>query len=219
MMVVGLTGGLATGKSLVAEAFRRRGAAVLSADQIAREITAAGSPAVRRIAEELGEEFVRPDGSLDRSAVGEYVFRNEDARKRLEAIVHPPVLERLQQEIERYRNLPGGPEVLVVEVPLLYEVGIADWFDKVVVVAAPEEVQVARVMARDRVSEEEARRRVRAQMPLALKVQRADAVIRNEGTPEELEEAVERTLESLTRGGGESAARASRADKCAGACT
>jgi len=219
MMVVGLTGGLATGKSLAAEAFRRLGAAVLSADQIAREVTAAGSPAVRRIADELREEFVRPDGSLDRSALGEYVFRNAEARRRLEAIVHPPVLERLQQEIERYRNLPGGPEVLVVEVPLLYEVGIADWFDKVVVVAAPEEVQVARVMARDRVSEEEARRRVRAQMPLALKVQRADAVIRNEGTPEELEEAVERTLESLTRGGGESAARASRADKCAGACT
>lgn len=219
MMVVGLTGGLATGKSLAAEAFRRLGAAVLSADQIAREVTAAGTPAVRRIADELGEEFVRPDGSLDRSALGEYVFRNAEARRRLEAIVHPPVLERLRQEIERYRNLGGSPEVLVVEVPLLYEVGIADWFDKVVVVAAPEKAQVARVMARERVSQEEALRRVQAQMPLELKMQRADVVIRNEGAPEDLEEAVQRTFESLRRGRENTASQGSRKDKCAGACT
>lgn len=206
MCVVGITGSVATGKSLVAEAFRRRGARILSADALARQVTSPGSPALRQIADEFGEQVIRPDGTLDRAAVAARVFRDTQARQRLEAIVHPPVLKQIRTEIEAHRNLRGDDEVLIVEVPLLFEVGIADWFDRIIVVAATREQQIARAMARDGLTAEEVEHRVAAQMPIEEKIAAADVVIWNTGTPEDLEREVEKLWSEIC--GGERSRRA-----------
>lgn len=178
-MLVGLTGGIATGKSTVARMLADRGAVVLSADDAARQVTAPGSPALAEIARAFGPSVLRPDGSLDRAALAATVFDDPQARRRLEALTHPPILALLRTQIQEARAAlpPGG--VIVVEVPLLFEAGMEDWFDRVVVVTAPEAQQVARLAGRSDLSPEEARRRIAAQMPLADKEARAQMVIRN----------------------------------------
>lgn len=191
MRLIGLTGGVATGKSEVARLFAQHGAVVLSADAVAREATAAGSPLLEAIARDLGPQYIH-DGRLDRAALAERVFSDSEARRRLEAIVHPVVLERLQAAIRDLRNRSPQPEVVVIEVPLLYEVGIQAWFDEVVVVTAPLAEQVRRIRARDGLTEEAALARIRAQMPLEEKAARADHVIINDRTKEELALAVNR---------------------------
>jgi dephospho-CoA kinase len=201
MHVIGVTGGVATGKSLLTEAFRKQGATVISADAISHEVASPGSTELRRIAEEFGERFVTKDGSLDRKALGDLVFGNPEARKKLEAILHPAILKRIRDAIERLRNLPDPPEVVIVEVPLLYEVGMEDWFDKVLVVAATTEDQVLRLQARDGLTAEAARLRIEAQMPLESKVARADYVIWNTGRPEDLQMAAAGIMKSLSEGG------------------
>lgn len=190
MRVLGITGGLATGKSLAAEAFRRRGAEVISADAIAHELTGPSTEIARAVTAEFGDQFLARDGSINRSALADHVFRDADARRRLEAIIHPPVLARIRAEIERFRNLDQPPRVLAVEVPLLYEVGIEDWFDAVVVVAASYEEQVARLMTRDGLDAARASKRIAAQTPLSDKIAQADYVIWNTGKPGEVESRV-----------------------------
>jgi len=192
-----LTGGIATGKSLVADAFAARGARVLSADAIARDLTANGRPLVSEILGAFGEDVRAPDGSLDRAMLARCIFSDETARKRLENLVHPPVLMRIRAEIEAFRNRSEGSRVLVVEIPLLYEVGIEDWFDRIVVVAAEESVQVRRLQDRDGLQEAEARRRIAVQWPLAEKADRADFVIWNSGRPEDVEWQVDRALGAI----------------------
>lgn len=189
--MIGITGGPACGKTLVADALRRRGARVLSADDMVRELTTPGSAVVRRIGAEVGERFVRPDRSLDRVALAEAIFRDPDVRLRLEAVVHPQVIARIRSEVARARNLNDPAGVLAVEVPLLYEVGMEDCFDEVVVVAASEEAQIERLMRRDGLDEEAARLRLAAQMPLQDKIARADRVVRNTGSVQDVENEVE----------------------------
>ncbi len=194
MRLIGLTGGVATGKSLVAQLFAIRGAAVLSADAVARDLTSPGAPLVGRIADVFGPSVAR-DGTLDRSALGSLVFGDPEARRKLEAIVHPPVLAALHDAIGALRNRKPQPEVVVVEVPLLYEVGIEGWFDEVIVVTAPESDQIKRMRERDGLDEASARARIAAQMPLAAKAARADHVISNEGTVEDVERQVDAMME------------------------
>jgi dephospho-CoA kinase len=180
MRLIGITGGVATGKSLVARLFAQLGAEVLSADEVARELTAPHAPALERIGSELGRRFVR-DGVLDRVALGDHVFAQPEARRKLEAILHPLILARLSERIEALRNRKPPPEVVVVEVPLLFEAGVEGWFDEVVVVTASEDTQVRRIRDRDGLDEGAARARIAAQMPLADKVARAGRVIVNDG--------------------------------------
>jgi dephospho-CoA kinase len=182
---------------LVADALRRRGALVLSADGIVRELTTPGSAIVRQIGAELGERFVGPDGGLDRGALAETIFRDAEARRRLEAILHPHVIARIQGEIHLARNLHAPPRVLAVEVPLLYEVGMEACFDEVVVVAAPEEAQVERLMRRDGLDQEAARLRVASQMPLQDKIARANRVIWNTGSAVAVEDEVGAILDEV----------------------
>jgi dephospho-CoA kinase len=190
MPVIGLTGGIATGKSAVARLLRERGAEVLSADEAARDVVRPGSPVLARIVEAFGPGVLLPDGSLDRAALGRVVFADEDARLRLEAITHPAILALLRQRIDAI--MAERPEAwVVVETPLLYEAGMEDWFDRVVVVTAPEHLQVARLRERDGYSEEEARRRIAAQMPLAEKAARADVVLSNDRDLAWLEQQVD----------------------------
>jgi len=194
IMLIGITGGIGTGKSTVAEMFRRRGAIVFSADEAAREIVAPGSPALQEIAERFGAQYILPDGGLDRSRLGAYVFAVPEARRDLEAIMHPRILQRLREQIDEARAHCGPETPIMVEAPLLFEAGMAAWFDRIVVVTATEATQVRRLYNRNGLDGDEARRRIAAQMPLAEKETLADIVVRNDGTLDELERVVDRVF-------------------------
>ena len=197
--VLGLTGGIATGKSLVARTFQELGAVVVDADELAHQVTAPGEPALEEIREAFGPQVFTPSGQLDRRALGRVVFGNAELRRRLEQIVHPRVRERLEEVVARLKATEVP--LIVLEIPLLFETGepLLRLIDRVVVVTAPEAVQLQRLMARNGFTDEEARARIGAQMPLALKVARADYVIDNGGSPEETRRQVEHLWEALRR--------------------
>ena len=178
MLRVGLTGGIASGKSTVARAFGEMGAHVLDADRIARDLVTPGSPALALIVEAFGKEVLLPDGTLNRAALGAVVFADAGKRRILEGILHPLILAEIDRRIgELERADPQG--LAVVEAALILELGRQERFDAIVVVWAEEEQQRRRMMLRDKLSAEEAGRRLAAQMPLAEKRRRADLVVDN----------------------------------------
>jgi dephospho-CoA kinase len=187
VLKVGLTGNVASGKSSVARVWRGLGATVIDADLLAREAVAPGTPGLRRIVEAWGEAVLDADGALDRAAMREIVFRDETARQRLEAIVHPEVARLRDSAVAAAAR--AGESIVVSDVPLLFEAGLAERFDLVVLVDAPEPIRLER-MIRDRGMEEAtARRIIAAQMPAERKRERADRVIDNSGSMESLESA------------------------------
>ncbi|MFO0758257.1 MAG: dephospho-CoA kinase [Byssovorax sp.] len=178
----GLTGGLASGKSTVAARFRALGLPVIDADQLAREVVAPGSEGLQAVVKAFGEGVLAADGSLDRARMAELVFSSPDKRRTLNSIVHPRIAALTA---ERAAELAAAGETLACyEAALLVENGIADAFRPLVVVAVPLDVQVARAMARDGATEEQARARIAAQLPLSAKVAAADFVIDNGGDRE-----------------------------------
>ena len=185
MLKVGLTGNIAAGKSTVAEVWRSLGATVVDADELARRAVDPGTPAFSAIAAEWGEQVVEPGGGLDRAALRRIVFSDPDARERLEQIVHPAVAA-LRGELYAEAEARGD-RVIVADIPLLFEVGLVDEFDVVVLVDAPEEVRLVRLVGDRGLDPEEARRIIAAQMPAELKRARADFVIENTGTVAEVE--------------------------------
>jgi dephospho-CoA kinase len=196
-MRVGLTGGIASGKSTVSTMLSELGATVIDADQLAREVVASGTPGLARVVAALGAEVLGPDGELDRPAVGRIVFADEAKRKVLEGIVHPLVFERYA-ELEQ--AAPEGA-VVVHDIPLLAESGRADTFDAVIVVEAPAEVQVER-MLRDRGwSREDAQARIAAQATPEQRRAIATHVIENTGTLEDLRRRVAEVFEELLEAG------------------
>lgn len=197
--VLGLTGGIATGKSLVAGFFREMGAAVVDADELAHQVTAPGEPALEEIRRVFGPGVFTPEGELDRRALGRLVFTDPAKRRELEGIVHPRVRQRLEEAVARFKA--AGAPLIVLEIPLLFETGepLLRLIDRVVVVTAPEAVQLQRLQARNGLSETEARARMAAQMPLAEKVKRAHYVVDNGGTPEETRRQVEQIWEAMRR--------------------
>lgn len=198
--VIGLTGGLASGKSTVAAMLRDLGAVVVDADAIVRELQEPGTPVYREIVGAFGHNVVRPDGSLDRSALASRIFADPVARQRLNAITHPRVRERIRQEVaDLLARIPAGA-IIVLDVPLLLDTAPRDTFpvEGVIVVAIDEATQIARFRARTGLSEEEARGRLRAQRPLREKVGEADWVIDNNGSPEETRRQVEALWRRLT---------------------
>jgi dephospho-CoA kinase len=196
MLKVGLTGGIASGKSTVSEAFARLGAKVLDADEVAREVVLPGQPAWLKLQQAFGPEFFHPDGRLNRSKLRRLVFADPEQRSRLNAIVHPEVMREIDF---RFEQLTSSAEhaVVLVDVPLLMEVGVAHRFDKVVVVYANESVQVMRLMQRDGLSREEARQALSVQIDLREKAKKADFVIDNSGTPGETQAQVEKVWQEL----------------------
>lgn len=196
-MRVGLTGGIASGKSTVSEILRELGAVVIDADQLAREVVAKGTPGLARVVDAFGPGILTPDGEMDRPAVGAIVFADEAKRRELEAIIHPLVGAR-SAELAR----EAGPDAVVVhDIPLLVETGQADTFDAVIVVDAPEDVQVER-MLRDRGwSESDSRARIAAQASREHRRQAATYVIENTGTHEDLRRRVAEVLGDLARRG------------------
>lgn len=193
-MRVGLTGGIASGKSTVAAMLVDLGAVLIDGDALAREVVARGTPGLAQVVEEFGEGILTPEGDLDRPALGAIVFADESARRRLEAITHPLIFER-------YADLEASapPDALVVhDIPLLAESGRADTFDAVVVVDVPVEVQVER-MLRDRGwTREEAESRIAAQATRDERLAIATHVIDNTGSVDQLRARVEDVYADLT---------------------
>ena len=177
MQRVALTGGIATGKSYCLTRFAALGVPTIDADVLARDAVATGSPGLAAIAARFGAAVLAPDGSLDRPALGRIVFADTKARAALEAIVHPEVYRRIR---EWFASLPVGTRIAIADIPLVFETGHNHDFDEVVVAACDPEEQVRRVMARDNLSDAEARARVAAQWPIDEKVKRANRVIRTD---------------------------------------
>lgn len=200
MQIIGLTGGIASGKSTVAAILRELGVTVIDADAVAREIVEPDRPAWRDIVAYFGAEILRSDRTLDRKKLGQIVFSDPDKRAVLNRITHPRVIERMQELQEAAAIHRSGQDGLIVlDVPLLFEAGLTGMVGQVWVVTVRPETQLRRLMERDGLSEAEARKRIAAQLPLAQKAARADRVIENNGTVEATRDAVER-LVAETRG-------------------
>jgi dephospho-CoA kinase len=193
MLLVGLTGSIGSGKSTVARMLAERGAVVLDADAYARDAVAAGTPGYRAVVERFGGEVLDPAGELDRRALAAIVFADGEARRDLEAIVHPEVRRRLARAIEDHAD----DDIVVIDSPLLVEGGHRGSVQLLVVVTAPEEAQLARLAADRGMSEDDARARMAAQLPVEEKAAIADVVLDNDGDLLDLERQVERLWRDL----------------------
>lgn len=200
LLTVGLTGNVASGKSTVAEVWRGLGARVVDADVLARRAVAPGTPGLRAVAARWGAAVLDAAGALDRARLREIVFTDPVERAALEAIVHPEVARLRDEEMRRARA--EGAALVVADIPLLYEVGMQDQFDVVVLVDAPEEVRIRRMVEHRGLDREAARAVSAAQMPAARKREMADVVINNDGTVEELRRRAEAVWRELERRAG-----------------
>ncbi len=200
MLKVGLTGNIAAGKSSVARVWSALGATVVDADELARRAVDPGTPALAAIAAAWGDDVLESGGALDRAALRRIVFADPDARERLESIIHPAVAGLREDEYRAARD--RGEKVIVADIPLLFEVGLVDEFDVVVLVDAPEETRLMRLVGDRGLDPDEARRMMAAQMPSALKRARADVVIENTGSLADLERRAREVWDDLVRRAG-----------------
>jgi dephospho-CoA kinase len=195
-LLVGLTGGIATGKSTVTAMLEGPSVRIVDADALAREAVEPGTPTLARIVSEFGNEILQPDGRLDRARLGEIVFPDPARRKRLEAITHPAIRARFEQIMADLEQA-GFDGLLFWDAALLVESGGNNRMDRVVVVTTDPATQLRRLMARDGITEEAARARVASQMPLAVKARYGDYVIDNSGSREQTETRVRDVYRSL----------------------
>jgi dephospho-CoA kinase len=202
-LLVGLTGGIATGKSTVSNMLRALGAEIIDADQLARQVVEPGQPAWRQIVEEFGRDVLSPDGTLDRKKLGAIVFANPERRKRLEAITHPAIRARVKARVDELAA-QGFAGIVFYDAAILIEALGHQDMDRIVVVMTDEATQVARLRGRDGTDDADGRRKIASQMPLADKARLADHVIDNSGDREVTAEQVRRVFASLM---GELAAR------------
>jgi dephospho-CoA kinase len=196
MLTVALTGGIATGKTYVLDQFRRRGVPCLAADDLVHGIEAAGTEATAAIAARFGADVLAPDGSVNRARLGPIVFADPVARRELEAIVHPAVYRAIAAGIRAFA-LTGAHPFAVVDVPLLFETGASDRFDRVIVTACPPDVQIARMKERG-LTEAAARQRLAAQWPTEKKAARADFVVDTDATFADTDRQVEEIYRRLS---------------------
>ncbi len=198
--VIGLTGGIGTGKTTVARILEDLGCALISSDRIGHQLLEPGTEVYRKVRAEFGPAIISPDGRIDRPALGKIVFHHPERRQRLNQLTHPAIIARIKAEVQRLKANGGD---VVIEIPLLFEAGLAGkdeiGLDEIWVVAAAPEIQLARVMARDGLGIEEAKRRIEAQMPLEEKIARADVVIYNNGSEGELKREVVNLLSARKR--------------------
>lgn len=177
-MRIGLTGGIACGKSTVAAMLSAKGAVLVDADRVAREVVEPGEPALAAVAETFGQAVIDDSGRLDRKALGVLVFADEAKRRKLERILHPAIRQRMERKIAEAEAL-DPQAVVVADIPLLYEGGLQENYERVLVVYVPQEIQLQRLISRDGLSESDAQRRVAAQWPIERKRELADDVIDN----------------------------------------
>ena len=183
MITVGLTGGIATGKSTVAQILKQAGARVIDADRIAREVVKAGRPAWQEIVDHFGKKGLLPGGQIDREGLGDIIFNHADQKTVLNRIVHPRVFEAMGAEIDHIAETAPGC-VVIVDIPLLFETGRHRDLAEIIVVYVPESVQLRRLMARDGLSRRNALARIRSQMPIEEKKKHASLIIDNSGDQE-----------------------------------
>jgi dephospho-CoA kinase len=201
MLLVGLTGGIGSGKSTVARMLEKRGAVVFDADVLARQAVAPGTPGFEKVVERFGPNVLAPGGGLDREALASIVFADPAARRDLEAIVHPEVRRMFAEGCEEYRE---SDRVVVFSAPLLVETGMHTAFDLLIVVSAPVATQIERLMRDRGMPERAVQARIDAQLPLEAKAEVANVLVDNEGTLEDLEGQVDRLwrdLEARARSG------------------
>jgi len=199
MLLVGLTGGIGSGKSTVARMLEKRGAVVFDADVLARQAVAPGTPGFEKVVERFGPNVLAPGGGLDREALASIVFSDPAARRDLEGTVHPEVRRMFAEGCEEYRD---SDRVVVFSAPLLVETGMHTAFDLLIVVSAPVATQIERLMRDRGMAERDVQARIDAQLPLEAKAEAADVLVDNEGTLEDLEAQVERVWRNLvTRAG------------------
>jgi dephospho-CoA kinase len=189
MRLIGLTGGIATGKSTVDRMLAARGATVIDADELAREAVRPEEPTLDRVVERFGKDILSPDGSLDRGRLGKIVFADSDARHDLEGITHPRIIELTQERVAA--ALTGTAPLVVVDIPLLFENAREGMFDGVLLVYAPPDVQVRRLQERNHLDETAARQRLAAQLPIDDKRARATWIIDNSGYEAAAQRAVD----------------------------
>lgn len=188
-MIVGLTGGIATGKSTVSAMFLHRGAYIIDCDIIAREIVSPGEDGLSQLVIYFGGEILLPDGTLNRKKLGEIIFNDEDSRQALNNITHPLIRQRAQDYINA--NLAKHPkQIIIVDVPLLFEGTMVDMMDTTVLVYVNEELQLQRLMERDKLTLDQAKSRIQSQMPIEQKRKLADVIIDNSRSQQETEEQV-----------------------------
>jgi dephospho-CoA kinase len=193
--LLGLTGGIASGKSTVAAILRRLGVAIINADELSREVVQPGQEAWKEIVDTFGPAILQEDKTLDRRKLRKIVFDNPEARKKLEAIIHPRVRALAEKKISELAAT--GSSIIVYEVPLLFEAQIHLWLRPVILVACDVETQKKRLLERDRLTEAEAQQHLDAQMSLEDKRKLADYVIENNGDLEELERQVRGVLQKI----------------------
>jgi len=195
VFTIGLTGGIGSGKSTVAQWFRKQGVPVLDADKMVHSLLESDLSTISKLSAEFGPDILGENGQINRSKLGKRVFDDEDARKRLERIVHPNVVERMK--VERVALQETGVEFCVWDVPLLFETGLEQFVDEVWVVWVPRELQILRVLARDKLSRAEVEARMAAQGPLDEKRKYADVVIDNSGSELKTERQLEKAWQEL----------------------
>ncbi|MFP7333735.1 dephospho-CoA kinase [Shouchella clausii] len=191
-MRIGLTGGIASGKSLVATYLEKQGIPVVDADKLARQVVEPGEPALAQIVATFGQNVLQTDGTLDRKQLGAIIFGNEQKRKRLNQIVHPAVRQLMKKQAELYEQ--RGYTRVVLDIPLLYESNLFHMVNQVWLVYVDEATQLGRLIERDGLTETEANQRIAAQMPLTAKKAQADVLIDNNGTKENTYRQVDNAL-------------------------
>jgi dephospho-CoA kinase len=193
--LVGLTGGIASGKSTVAKILERLGAAVINADALSREVVEPGKEAWREIIDAFGAGVLQPDQTLDRQKLRSVIFNDRDGRKKLEAIIHPRVRALAEERIREHAV--AGYSIIVYEVPLLFEGNLHEWLRPVILVACNVDTQRTRLQERDQLTQTEAQKHIDAQMSLEEKRRLADYVIENDGSLADLEQQVRTVLEKI----------------------
>lgn len=191
---IALTGGIATGKSYVANKIREAGVPIVDADVLSRDVVAPGTPGLAAVRKRFGPDAVRRDGTMDRVRIAQIIFKDKRARLDLEAIIHPAVQKAID---DFFAQLPKRTPFAVADIPLLYETGREGQFQSVVVVACPRDLQLQRLMERNKLSKEDAERRLNAQLPIDQKVKKANHVIRTEGSFDETDQQVAELIKKL----------------------
>jgi len=197
MIKIGITGGIGCGKSVVANLLRERGFPIIDADKIAKEIIKTNVTVKNRIIDEFGPDVYAKNGTLDRYRMAEIIFSQPDARKKLNAIVHPFVIDFQNQQLQQYEQ--KGVAIAGVEAALIFEAHAERHFDVIIVVSAPSSMVIERIHERDDLSISEITNRIQSQMPVAEKIKRADYVVSNDGTIDDLKEKVRQLIDWLSK--------------------
>lgn len=195
MQVIGLTGGIATGKSTVSEILENAGAVIIDADRIARQVVKKNLPAYHKIVDTFGQSVLLPDGEINRTKLGHLIFNDPRKKRLLNSMVHPQVRKETNRRLKSIEK-SHLDALVILDIPLLFEAGMRKDLSEVIVVYAPEHIQIKRLMRRDRISQEDALARIRSQMPIEEKKSLATMVIDNSGT---IEQTRRQTLEIFQR--------------------